>query len=148
MLSERQLIRAMLVSFACALATLALLVSLNGCAPSRERPYWSQPQDPPVASLTGRYGNVVTFGASVATDRYPAVVAAIDSETQGRLPGVRFEVVRYPVMIGTKPVISFRAPTIGLIALSWRDGPFRVEDIHWEVSHLIDGTDDNGRKWP
>jgi hypothetical protein len=115
-----------------------------------------------------RSGNPVAFGSSVASvASQDEALGYLDGVVRGRIPGVRFYVVRFPAtwlaQDGT-PIgkcTSFRDPENGLVVLSWwgREGrPGRndtappllssgwtVGDAPWEVEHLVTGTDDEGR---
>ncbi len=112
-------------------------------------------QEPVTAWTLTRDGNPIAFGGSLndRPDRRAATVAEIESVVRGRLPGVRFYVVKYPALLGehgeTK-VKSYRSHgKKALIVLSWIEDAqgFRVWDISWEVEHLVAGTDDFGRPW-
>lgn len=124
---------------------------LAGCARSSEPKLASFAQEP--VSAVGRLptsGNLVSFGASVDASHYGAAIARIDSITRGRLPGVRFELYRYPLLLANgQAVHSFRAPTERLIVLSWwlERGRWTFGDVEWEVEHLVARTDDAGNPW-
>lgn len=119
-------------------------------------------------------GNSVFFGNSIASvASQDEALAYIDGIVNSRLPGVRFYIVHYPVVlppgfVGSGPGgivlttgTSYRAPTENLIVLSWwgREGRpgkpgtplfpsgWTVGDVPWEVNNLVAGTDDDGRPW-
>jgi hypothetical protein len=153
------------LAFALAAAIL-LEILLAGCGPS-SRATWQEP----VTRWTRlpRSGNPLAIGASVASvASQDEAVAYIDGVVAGRLPGVRFYLVRFPALWlspdGTTAGIctSYRDHQNGLVVLSWwgREGrPGRSDtappllesgwtlgDAPWEVEHLIAGTDDQGRR--
>lgn len=123
--------------------TFAVLARLLGCAPSSSTTW----QEPVVAWTRTSDGNPVAFGSSVPAERRAETVAAIASSVRGRLPGVRFYVVKHPALVGTVGVTSFREPRSGLVVVSWRIDRARgyvVEDVPWEVEHMVAGTWDDG----
>lgn len=136
----------------------------------------SSSQEPTsLASRLPSSGNQVTFGASIASpDSQALALKLIDDATKSRLPGWSFEVVQYPVRlppgtIGMGPngevdtlATSTRDPIHKLIVLSWwpkgtltksgqpkglNMGTWGMGDAPWEISHAVDGTDDDGRPY-
>jgi hypothetical protein len=146
-------------------AALALAL---GCGSPSSSP-WFQPEPWISLERLPSSGNLVAFGSSVASvERRAEAVRYLDGVVRGRLPGVRLEVYRWPValppgavgsgpngFVSAGPVTSYRSPG-GPIVLSWWTPAERPElapvlsgwsvgDAPWEVSHYVDGTDDDGR---
>jgi hypothetical protein len=129
-----------------ATAALALL----GCKPS------PRPQEPMIGMRFLPHGadNPVGFGSSLAgrVELQAACVTAIDSYVGDRLPGVRFFVVRFPVRRTPdgEPCNAASSRTVSrrgtLCVLSWREDEagLHVENIPWEVDHLLSATGDDG----
>ena len=134
------------------LALAALL--LAACAPGR----------PDAVVRLPFSGNPVVFDPSVASiASRDEVVVYLDELVAGRLPGVGFLIVPYPAMTPDgRTCTSYRhhGPD-AYVVLSWwgvggrahhhDDGPpvlpsgWSIGDAPWEVSHLLAGTDDDGR---
>jgi hypothetical protein len=148
---------------------ILLLGWLFACAPQVPI-FW---QEPPIRwTRLPQSGNPILFGASVASiESQEEVIRYIDELVKGRLPGVRFYIVKYPAVlppghiglgpkgfISTTSVTSYRDHLNGIVVLSWwgkegrpgrTDGPpilpsgWTVGDAPWEIEHLVSGTSDD-----
>ena len=132
---------------------LALLAS--ACAPSIPS-VQQEPVGTTVWLPSPNRENPVDLGASLtAHPEFQAqAIAAIASVTQGKLPGVRFLVVRSPLYDPVRgiPCVSFRVPgRRAYIVLSWWESSagtgenhFSIGNIPFEVNHLALAEDDGG----
>lgn len=172
MLTPAQLRRSLAVTTGLAILVLAALLLLNACAASGPPTTWQEPVVRwcrlPVS------GNPVAFGGSIATvESQDEAIRYIDRVVAGRIPGVRFYLVHYPVhtpvgygailpdgTVARVDVTSYREPQGALIVLSWwgRETPkpqlaereltgWSVGDVSWEVEHMVTATDDLGNPW-
>jgi hypothetical protein len=132
-------------------ALLAVLLPSCGLRPGSGAT-WQEPVIAVSQLAAPCFDNPVAFGSSLADrpDLQAQILAELDRIVAGHLPGVRFYIVAYPVLIpGTNTTaMSYRDPSSGLVVLSWRlypgTGSLELEDPNWEISHMISGTYDDG----
>jgi len=140
---------------------LGVCLALTACAPSTHAVGWQETVTDVEFLPPPNADNPVMFGESLHAD--PATRAKLLDEiafqVAGHLPGTRFLVVKWPVLLpppglaansyrmqdgGERPytVLGYR---FSEIASAW--GPVGtpvIPGLGWEVSHLEWGTDDNG----